>query len=140
MKEKLDSESRAAIVSYRLERAYETLKEADYNTEGGYYNTAVNRLYYACFYAASALLLNHEIEANTHNGVKTQLSMHFVRTGRLSIEHGSTFSLLFDKRQASDYSDFAYCDASLVDVLRPKAEAFILAVEALTKENNEAEG
>lgn len=32
MKEKLDSESRAAIVNYRLERAYETLKEADYNT------------------------------------------------------------------------------------------------------------
>ena len=32
MKEKLDSESRAAIVKYRLERAYETLKEADYNT------------------------------------------------------------------------------------------------------------
>ena len=31
MKEKLDSESRAAIVNYRLERAYETLKEADYN-------------------------------------------------------------------------------------------------------------
>lgn len=71
MKEKLDSESRAAIVNYRLERAYETLKEADYNTAGGYYNAAVNRLYYACYYAASALLLNCEIEANTHNGVKT---------------------------------------------------------------------
>lgn len=55
MKEKLDSESRAAIVNYRLERAYETLKEADYNTAGGYYNAAVNRLYYACYYAASAL-------------------------------------------------------------------------------------
>ena len=33
MKEKLDSESRAAIVKYRLERAYETLKEADYTAE-----------------------------------------------------------------------------------------------------------
>ena len=50
MKEKLDSESRAAIVNYRLERAYETLKEADYNTAGGYYNAAVNRLYYAWHY------------------------------------------------------------------------------------------
>lgn len=66
MKEKLDAENRAAIVSYRLERAYETLKEADYNTEGGYYNAAVNRLYYACYYAASALLLKCEIDANTH--------------------------------------------------------------------------
>ncbi len=134
MKEKLDPESRASIVNYRLERAKETLKEADYNTEGGYYNAAVNRLYYACYYAAAALLLNHEIDANTHNGVKTQLSMHFVRTGRLSLEHGATFSLLFEKRQSSDYSDFAYCDLTLIETLRPRAEAFIDAVEKLTYE------
>lgn len=31
MKEKLDSESRAAIVNYRLERAYETLKDTVQN-------------------------------------------------------------------------------------------------------------
>lgn len=47
MRDKLDAESRKAIVDYRLERAFDTLKEADYNTEGGYYNAAVNRLYYA---------------------------------------------------------------------------------------------
>ena len=33
MKDKLDAESRAAIVDYRLERAEATLTEADYNTE-----------------------------------------------------------------------------------------------------------
>ena len=133
MKEKLTSENREAIVSYRMERAYETLKEADYNTAGGYYNASVNRLYYACYYAASVLLLNHEIEAHTHNGVKTQLSMHFVRTGQLSIEHGATFSLLFEKRQAGDYSDFAYCDLALVNMLRPRAEAFVNAIKELIK-------
>ena len=133
MKEKLTSENREAIVSYRMERAYETLKEADYNTAGGYYNASVNRLYYACYYAASALLLSHEIEAHTHNGVKTQLSMHFVRTRQLSIEHGATFSLLFEKRQAGDYSDFAYCDLALVNMLRPRAEAFVNAIKELIK-------
>ena len=88
MRDKLDAESRKAIVDYRLERAFDTLKEADYNTEGGYYNAAVNRLYYACYYAASALLLDNEVTAHTHNGVKIQLSLHFVRTRLLSIEHG----------------------------------------------------
>ena len=122
------------ITTTELEAAIakaEALKEADYNTAGGYYNAAVNRLYYACYYAASALLLNCEIEANTHNGVKTQLSMHFVRTGHLSLDHGATFSLLFEKRQASDYSDLAYCDLALVNTLRPRAEAFINAMEQL---------
>ena len=42
MRDKLDAESRKARVDYRLERAFDTLKEADYNTEGGYYNAAVN--------------------------------------------------------------------------------------------------
>lgn len=133
MKDKLDAESRTAIVDYRLERAEATLTEADYNTEGGYYNAAVNRLYYACYYAASALLLNSEITAHTHSGVKTQLSLHFVRTGLLSIEHGTTFSLLFEKRQASDYSDFAYCDLATVQMLRPRAAAFVEDVKRLIK-------
>ena len=33
MKDKLDEQSRKAIVDYRMERAYSTLKEADYNTQ-----------------------------------------------------------------------------------------------------------
>ena len=65
---------------------------------GNYFNAAINRLYYACFYAATGLLIAKGIEAGTHNGVKTMLSYHFVRTGILSLEHGSTFSNLFDKR------------------------------------------
>ena len=131
MKEQLDDETRTAMVDYRLERARQTLGEADFNA-------MVNRLYYACYYAASALLLNRHIEANTHNGVKTQLSMHFVRTGLLDLEHSTTFGLLFDKRHSSDYGDFAYCDAALVDVLRPRAEAFINAVEQLVRSERTA--
>ena len=102
MKEQLDDETRTAMVDYRLERARQTLGEADLLRTGDYFNATVNRLYYACYYAASALLLNRHIEANTHNGVKTQLSMHFVRTGLLDLEHSTTFGLLFDKRHSSD--------------------------------------
>lgn len=137
MKQLLDDETRAAIVGYRLERAYSTLGEADLLYGGGYFNAAVNRLYYACYYAAVALLLSRGIETATHNGVKTQLSMHFVRNGKLSIEHSTTFGLLFDKRHSSDYSDFAYCDAALVEMLRPRAEAFIDAVSKLIEEKED---
>ncbi len=47
MKQQLDDESRKALVSYRLQRALETLDEVPYLYKGGYYNTAINRLYYA---------------------------------------------------------------------------------------------
>lgn len=49
------------------------------------------------------------------------------------MEHGATFSLLFDKRQAGDYNDFAYCDLAMVDMLRPRAEDFIRDVARLTR-------
>lgn len=71
------------------------------------------------------------IDASSHNGVKAMLSLHFIRTGKLEISHGNTYSLLFDKRHSSDYEDFSYCDAPLVDYLYPKSEAFINAIENL---------
>ncbi len=134
MKQELSPEHRIALVQYRFERAWLTLKEADYMRRGDFYNAAINRLYYACFYAATGLLIAKGIDASTHNGVKTMLSFHFVRTNLLSLEHGSTYSSLFDKRHSGDYEDFAYCDAALVDYLLPRAEAFIKAIETLAQE------
>ena len=80
-REQLSDEHRTAVVKYRLERAIKTLEEAKYMRKGNFFNAAVNRLYYACYYAVTALLLARNIEANTHSGVKTMLSFHFVRTG-----------------------------------------------------------
>ena len=57
MNEKLDEQSRKALVQYRLERADETITESEILSREAHYNAAVNRLYYACFYATSALLV-----------------------------------------------------------------------------------
>ena len=56
----LDNGSASDLIKYRLQRAYETLEEADYNARGSYFNAAVNRLYYSCYYAASALMLAYD--------------------------------------------------------------------------------
>lgn len=53
----LTDEQRVDIVKYRIENAESTLKEVLSHKENGFYNTAVNRMYYACYYAASALLM-----------------------------------------------------------------------------------
>ena len=49
-------EETKTLVAYRLGRAHESIDEARILIERGYVNTFVNRLYYACFYAISALL------------------------------------------------------------------------------------
>jgi hypothetical protein len=47
------------IIRYRLKRAEETYQEALLMRREKHWNTCANRLYYACFYAVSALLQQH---------------------------------------------------------------------------------
>ena len=133
MKESLDKESRDSLIAYRIERAYGSLKEARLMAQGEFYNAAINRLYYACYYMAVALLLKHNISAQTHSGVKTMLGMHFTSKGKLSISASKIFATLFEKRHSSDYDDFVYCDQEMFDELYPKAEAFIEEIKKLIK-------
>jgi len=134
MTTKLTEENIEALSRYRMERAYETLAEVPNLRELGYYNTATNRLYYACYYAAVALLNKHRIFANTHAGVKTMLGMHFVSQGLISKESGRAFTNLFESRQRNDYDDFVYSTQEEVDELYPKAQSFIEEVDALLKD------
>lgn len=133
MKETLDEGSKNALIAYRIQRAYDTLKEAKVMIRESFYNAAINRLYYACYYASVALLLKYNIQTQTHNGVKTMLGLHFVSTGKIPIKIGKTFTTLFEKRHSGDYDDFAYCDKEMADGLYPQAETFIDAIKELIK-------
>lgn len=131
MKQELDEESRDSLVKYRFDRAKETIKEATLLEENGYYNTAVTRLYYACFYAVEALLLKNHIQAQTHSGVKAMFGLHFVNTGKVPVQIGKTISTLYEKRQSSDYEDFVFCDQQDVKDLKEKAILLIDTIEKM---------
>ena len=131
----LDDESRKALVEYRLERAYATMEEAAVMTEKEFYNAAVNRLYYACYYATEALLLKHKIEAKSHAGVKAMLGLHFVSKGLVPVSIGKILSTLFEKRQSGDYDDFIYCDKEMTDDLTIQAQTYIDCLAKLVRDN-----
>ena len=101
----MKNSEKADLIEYRLKRALETLQEIEIHLKNGLWNTAINRLYYACYYAATALLLHNDIKASTHSGVRQMLGLHFVKTGKISTDLGKVFTDLFDKRHASDYDD-----------------------------------
>ena len=133
MNTELTEENYLALSRYRQERAHETISEIPFLCEQGFYNTAINRMYYACYYATEALLLKDHIQAQTHSGVKTMLAMHFVSTGKIPVAIGKTLSTLYEKRQSSDYDDFVYCNQTDVDELTVKAVEFIQTIEILIK-------
>ncbi len=68
---RLKDDERKEIVKFRLEKANETFAEIPVLIENKFYRTAANRLYYTCFYATTALLINDGFETHTHSGVKT---------------------------------------------------------------------
>lgn len=133
MSETLDEQSRLELVKYRIERADETLREAELLASEGFFNAAVNRLYYACFYATLALFVHDGLSTSSHAGVKTMLGLHYISKGLLEKEHGRTFSRLFEIRHSGDYDDFVYCDREMTDEYTPKAKAFISQIRELLK-------
>ena len=59
------------------------------------------------------------------------LGLHFVSKGLLDIQHGKTFSRLFEIRHTGDYDDFVYCDKEMVEEYTPKAETFVSRIKEL---------
>lgn len=102
----LAKEEIEAVVAYRKEKAYNTLREAEDMIDTKHWNLAIQRLYYACFYMASALLMSRGINARTHNGVVGQLGQNFVSKGFLTKDEGRLYSRLLQNRITGDYNDF----------------------------------
>ena len=121
-----------AYVAYRLERVNETMQESEDMLRLGHEFGAVNRLYYACFYAVSALLYqNNILDATTHSGVQRMLGLHFVESGKLSREMGRFYSDLFNQRNKGDYDDFVILDIEKVEDLLTTGKEFIRQIKEL---------
>ena len=104
------SQAADALVPYRLGRAREALDAARLLLEKDHLHACINRLYYACFYAASALLLTKGLTATKHAGVIALFNKHWVKEGLLPKQLGTTLSALFAARQEADYADLAEFD------------------------------
>ena len=117
------------IVSYRIECAENTLGEIDNLLALKYYNNAANRMYYACYYAVSALLIANGITTKSHDGVKQMFGLHFIRTGVFPSSCGRDYSNLFESRQTGDYEDLFNHDEVSTANLYPKAKTIVAAVK-----------
>jgi len=128
---KLTESERKAIVKYRIERAHDTFLDVELAINNLRLNNAANRLYYACYYAAMALLINNEYEARTHDGVKTLIGLHFVKNNIISEELMRAYRRMFNLRQTGDYDDLAVITLDDVLELYEPAKQFIETIEKL---------
>jgi len=119
---------------YRMQKANETIAEVATLIENKYWNTAINRMYYACYYAVGALLAKNGVQTSSHSGSRQKFGQLFVQTGKISKEQGKLYSELFEKRQKGDYNDFFEFDEETVLGLYQPAGQFIKRIEKLLVE------
>lgn len=130
-----DEEERQKVVLYNLQCVDDTLKEADVLAQNELWRGCANRLYYAAFYAVTALLVKHNHYSKTHAGVKNLFNQHFIKTNILTSKESYLYSQLFDKRQGGDYSTLQdWTKDDILPMVQPTKE-FVETLKKLIEEN-----
>ena len=129
----IDKEDKQALIDYRLEKADMALDDAAFLADAGKYGLAANRLYYALYYAASALLLSKDIITKRHSGLMSQIHMNFVKTGLLSSDEGALFKVMFSLRHEDDYEDFIEVEKADIEEYTPQVTALVEKIKGLVE-------
>jgi len=119
------TEEQKEVAAHRLQRAHTTLNSAKVLLDAHHYLDTVNRLYYACFYAVTALLETRDLSSSKHSGVLSLFNRHFVKTGIIQAELGEFYNDLYEKRHEGDYTDFIEFTQERVSEMYESAAGFV---------------
>ena len=122
-------------VALYVEHAQQMLQVADHNLADGFYASAINRAYYAIFYAANALLATKGLSRSKHSAVVATFRQHFIKPRLIEGEYSDIYGRVMDDRHKGDYDiiestvDPARAQTDLVD-----AQRFVKRVERYLKQ------
>lgn len=121
------------IIQYWMEKSSNSLDAAHDELKAGRLSFSVNRIYYACFYAVSAVLIKEGLRFKKHSGVRAAFHQHIVKTERVNPNHGRFYDEIFEARQRGDYIELVRFESDLVKDWLSKAEQFVKVIQVLIK-------
>jgi len=119
------------LIDLWLEKASDALASAKLERAEGHLAFAVNRLYYACFYAVTALLLTSGKQFTRHSAVIAEFNRAYVKTAKVDVAWSKFYQRLFDDRQESDYVPTTTFEPADIGRRIEKAEAFVMTIRTL---------
>ncbi len=131
------SYSKEDLIHYRLARAEEVLHDAEILINSKSWNSASNRLYYACYHAVLALLSQLDFSLKSHSGVKTLFNREFSVSASVSTEQLTLYNQLFTYRHHSDYEDMIDMSEELVISLLPKVQHFVNTIKMMIENHQD---
>lgn len=105
------TEKQKDLCIYRVNQAGETVRSAKLCKDNHFYKDAINRAYYAAFYAVKAILAIEGIDFKRHKDAVAYFNQHYVATEIFPKENGRALGRLQRKRETSDYDDFYVASA-----------------------------
>ena len=129
-----ESLARRREVALYMERAHQTLEVAAHNLDDGFYAAAVNRAYYAVFYAANAMLSTQGLARSKHSGVISAFRELFVKPGLIEAEYSRIYGRVMDDRHLGDYEIKRTITAGRAQEDLDGAQRFVSRVETHLKE------
>lgn len=126
------------LLHYWFNKSQDSLDAAQDEMKAGRLSFSVNRIYYACFYAVSAILLQERLDFKKHSGVRAAFHQHLVKSGRVNLEQGKLYDELFEARQRGDYIELVSFEEKQVESWLQQARQFVEAMKLLLKEKEQS--
>ena len=121
-------DDRAILIQLRLTQASETLHESQVLIEQNSPRGAINRAYYAMFYALQALALQKQQPVSKHTGILSFFDREFVKTGIFEPSFSRAIHAAFEQRQKSDYRETSQPSFDMAKNTFNDAKNFVKAV------------
>lgn len=124
-------EARQAVIRHWMAKADNALAAAQREYAAHDLGLAMNRVYYACFYAATAVLMHDQKEFTKHAGVRSAIHQYLVKPGRISAAMGTFYDQVFRERQEADYTAMTEFEPTTVAGRITQAELFVADMRKL---------
>lgn len=123
------------LVKNWLKKSSTALKDASKNIEIKSYETAQNRLYYAIFYAVSALAKSENFITSKHTQLLGWFNLHYIKTNKIDKNTASIYRTSFENRQKSDYTFYYVINKKELQQDIEKAKIFVSEIKKILKRN-----
>ena len=130
-----EHEAQQTLIRLWLIKAEDALDSAKLELSHSHTNFAVNRLYYACFYAVTALLLQDKKQFTRHSAVKSEFIRTYIKSGEIDVKWNKFYQKLFDDRQEGDYIPTIVFEESEISIKLKQAYEFVKIIRSFIKPN-----
>lgn len=114
-----------ALIKHNLQKADDSIIQAGALLNIQQHFGAVNRAYYAIFYAALAVLLTKDLGSSKHSGVLSLFDREFVKTNEVDRRWSKVFHDAFGLRATADYAKLAEVTVQQATKTIQNAEEFV---------------